>query len=215
MILDILIEHVFSTMHLKLGKNLCIGLAAGCLVVVLSSFGGYLLVREDRMQFGAVMFLLVPFVTGFVVSAVTRRPHRIACCCIVGSVITLTALLLLGWEGIVCIAMALPLLATGMTVGAVVGYYVIGRSRDRKAGLKMTLLIVLIGPFFIAAADRVERPYRRVQQIEVFKSKEVIAATPSETWKSFTRISSMSGSKPFLLRVGLPIPQQCFLEGTG
>ncbi|HEY5745106.1 MAG TPA: hypothetical protein VIU12_03430 [Chryseolinea sp.] len=64
-------------MHLKLGKNLSIGLAAGCLVVVLFSFGGYLLVREDRMQFGAVMFLLVPFVTGFVVSAVykTATPH--------------------------------------------------------------------------------------------------------------------------------------------
>ncbi|EEF57939.1 SRPBCC family protein [Pedosphaera parvula] len=194
-------------------SNVFNGILLGSLVGFAFAFGGYLLLRGDQREFGWVMFLLVPFVSGFAVAAVVRRPDRILACCITGGVLTLSILVVTGLEGIVCAFMAAPLIAAGMALGAFIGYHVRGKFIDRSGGPgSTTTVILLLCPFLIAAADRVERPFRSVQQRETFTSEVMVSGTPEQAWSFLERMDHLDGAKPFLLSVGLPLPQKCELD---
>lgn len=197
-------------------KNLLKGVLLGTTLGVLLQLGGYLLVRGARSEFGPVMFLLVPFVSGFAVAAVVRRPKRIAACCITGGIITFSAMLFFGWEGIVCCAMSSPLVAAGVAIGALIGYRVRGRFIDNLPDPnKTTLLLLILCPLFIAAADRVERPFRAVQQHEVFTTETTVTASPERVWDLVAEMHKLDGPRPFLLRAGLPNPTRCELNHPG
>ncbi|HEY5912449.1 MAG TPA: TIGR01777 family oxidoreductase [Verrucomicrobiae bacterium] len=197
-------------------QNLFKGVALGTVVGVLLQLGGYLLVRGARSEFGWVMFVLVPFVSGFAVSAVVRRPKRIAACCMTGGIITFSVMLFMGWEGIICCAMSSPLVAAGVAIGAFIGYKVRGRFIDKLDNPgKATLVLLLFCPLFIAAADRVERPWRAVQRREVFTTETTVAASPERAWELVAEMDKLDGPRPFLLRCGLPTPTRCELTYAG
>ena len=197
-------------------KNLLKGVLLGTTLGVLLQLGGYLLVRGARSEFGFVIFVLVPFVSGFAVAAVVRRPKRIAACCITGGIINFSVMLFVRWEGIVCCAMSLPLVAAGVAIGAFIGYKVRGRFIDNLPDPnKTTLLLLLLCPLLIAAADRVERPFRAVQQQEVFTTETTVAASPERTWELVAEMHKLDGPRPFLLRCGLPTPTRCELDHAG
>jgi hypothetical protein len=197
-------------------KNFNKGVLIGTALGVLLQLGGYLLVRGARTEFGWVMFIIVPVVSGFAVGAVVRRPKRILACCLTGGIITFSVMLFTGWEGIICCAMSLPLVATGVAIGALIGYQVRGRMIDNLPDPgKTTIVLLLLCPLFIAAADRVERPFRSVQQHEVFTTETTIAALPERTWDLVAQMHRLDGPRPFLLRAGLPTPTRCELDHPG
>ncbi len=194
-------------------SNLARGVALGTLLGALLQLGGYLMVRGDGSEYGWVMFVLVPFVSGFAVAAVVRYPLRILACCLAGGVLTFSVLLFTGWEGIICCIMSTPLMATGVAIGAFFGYMARGRLIDQMAAPgKASMMIVLACPLLIAAADHVERPYRSIQQREVFTTETLVAAPPDRTWELLARMAHLDGDRPFLLRVGLPVPIRCELD---
>jgi hypothetical protein len=178
--------------------------------------GGYWLVRGDRSEFGWVIFFLVPFVTGFTVAAIVRTPRRSVACAILTLVINFSVLFFTGMEGIICCLMAFPLVATGVAIGAWIGYLVRGRIIDRtQSPNRATLLVVLACPLFIAAVDQAERPFRAVQATETFTSETLVDATPDETWDLVARMDMLDGPQPFLLRAGLPVARRCELDHNG
>jgi hypothetical protein len=197
-------------------KNLVWGVLLGTVLGVFLQLGGYLLTRGARTEFGWVMFVVVPFVSGFAVGAVVRRPKRILACCLTGGIITFSVMLFTGWEGIICCAMSLPLVAVGVAIGAYIGYQVRGRVIDNlPAPAKTTMFLLLVCPLFIAAAEHIERPYRAVQQHEVFTTETTIQASPERTWDLVAQMQRLDGPRPFLLRVGLPTPTRCELDRAG
>lgn len=102
-------------------KNFQVGVILGTLIGVFLQLGGYLLVRGNQQELGLSMFVAVPFFSGFAVAAVVQRPGRISACCLVGGLITFSVMLFLGLEGIICCLMSLPLVAIGVTIGALIG----------------------------------------------------------------------------------------------
>ena len=197
-------------------KNFIQGVLLGTVLGVLLELGGYLLIRGAGTQFGWVMFVVVPFVSGFAVAAVVRRPKRILACCLTGGLITFSVMLYTGWEGIICCAMALPLVAFGVAIGALIGYQVRGRFIDKLAAPgATTLMLLLLCPLLIAAADRVERPFRAVQRHEVFTSETKVAGSPERIWELVAQMHKLDGPRPFLLRAGLPTPNRCELDHAG
>ena len=193
--------------------NFIKGVSIGTLVGVLLQLGGYLIVRGAREEFGVVMFLVVPFVSGFAVAAIVRQPNRIVACCLVGGITTFSVMLFMGWEGIICCVMSLPLVTFGVAIGAVIGYAVRGRFIDQLAAPgKATVILLLICPLYIAAADRIERPFRSVQRREVFTTETRLAASPERVWDLVAQMERLDGPRPFLLRAGLPTPTRCELD---
>lgn len=65
-------------------------------------------------------------------------------------------MLFTGWEGIICGAMSLPLVAIGVAVGAAIGYKVRGRFIDQMAAPgKTTIVLLLLGvPWSVGALPR-------------------------------------------------------------
>jgi hypothetical protein len=197
-------------------KNLLKGVLLGTALGVLLQLSGYLLVRGARSEFGFVMFLLVPFVSGYAVAAVVRRPKRIVACCITGGIITFSVMLFVRWEGIICCAMSSPLVAAGVAIGAFIGYRVRGRFIDKLPDPgKATLVLLLFCPLFIAAADRVERPFRTVQRREVFTTETTVAAPRERVWELVAEMHKLDGPRPFLLQCGLPTTTRCELDHAG
>lgn len=193
-------------------KNFVKGIALGTLVGVVLQLGGYLLVRHDGSQFGWAMFGAVPFVSGFTVAAIVRRPKRVLACSLAGGIVTFSVLLFTRWEGILCCLMSSPLVAAGMAIGAFIGYKVRGQFIDKMdAPGKASTLIVLLSPLFIAAADRIERPFIEAQEREVFMTETVVSASPERTWDLVAEMKALDGPRPFLLHVGLPVPTRCEL----
>lgn len=197
-------------------KNLLAGIVLGTALGVLLQLAGYLLLRGPGREFGFAMFLAVPFVSGFAVAAVVRRPKRIIACCWTGGIITFSVLLFTTWEGIICCAMSSPLVAGGVAAGAYFGYRFRGRYLDALPDPgKATILLVLLCPLLIAAVDRVERPYRSVERQEVFTTEIVLATTPERSWDLIVQMEKLEGPKPFLLWAGLPTPNRCTLDHAG
>jgi hypothetical protein len=73
----------------------------------------------------------------------------------------------------------------------------------------------LFCPLFIAAAERVERPFRAAQQREVFTTETTVAASPERTWELVAQMQMLDGPRPLLLRCGLPTPTHCELDHPG
>lgn len=198
------------------GKNFYAGVFLGTLVGVLLQFVGFLLVVGDGSEFGWAIFLIVPFVSGFAVAAIVRRASRVAACCTAGLIINFSVLFFTGLAGIVCCLMALPLVAAGVAIGAVFGYLLRGRFVDRMTSSgRKTALLLLCCPALIAAAERVERPFRSVERREVVTTETIVDATLEETWELLAEMPKLDGPRPFLLRLGLPVARRCELDRTG
>src|SRR3954463_6917367 len=61
--------------------------------------GGYLLVVGKHDSYAIVMFVLVPFISGFAIAAVTRDRVLVAACCLTTCLFTFLFLILFGLEG--------------------------------------------------------------------------------------------------------------------
>jgi hypothetical protein len=176
-------------------------------------FGGYFLCVGNHEDYGWVLFLLVPSVSGFAIAMVVRGTSCLIACSIVACLLTLAMLIAVGQEGYLCCLMALPLLLAGMAIGALIGFIVRGRFLEDSAhGNRNTLLLMLACPFLMAAANQAEKPWRGVQRHETFATHTHVSATPEDTWQRLVRFETMEGDKPFLLRVGLPVPETCTLD---
>jgi hypothetical protein len=175
---------------------------------------GYLLVVGNQESFASVMFLLVPFVSGFSIAAVTRSGALLTACCITTCIISLSVLIELGFEGYICCLMALPLIAIGMAIGALIGYLVRGRFLvSSPNGQRNTTLLMMAGPIVIVSANHLEKPHRSIERVERIATTIEVGATPEEAWRNIIRMPKLEGDRPFLLRIGLPVPNRCTLEG--
>jgi hypothetical protein len=196
-----------------LSKNCWLGSAVGVAVGVTTAMLGYLVSVNAHDSYGLVIFCLLPFLTGFSIAAVVRPKAILAASVVTAAVLIASILIVSGLEGYICVAMAAPIMGLGMGVGAIAGYFLIGRARERRRlGSMQKALLLLLMPVLMAAAEHVERPLRRGQRIETFTTKIHVKATPEVTWNSLTHISQLSGPKPFLLAIGLPVPTNCSLS---
>jgi hypothetical protein len=82
--------------------------------------GGFFLANMPKASgMGAVMFLLVPFCAGFAIAMVTRQPNTGWAAMLLAAIVSLVILVAGKFEGLLCAALAFPLLAVGLGVGPI------------------------------------------------------------------------------------------------
>jgi hypothetical protein len=198
------------------GLNLAWGLFAGIVTAVIFGVGGFLLVYNDQSYMGATLFLLVPIATGFATALVARRRNILTASLIIGLLFCTAILLLTGFEGFVCVLMSAPLIAIGLAFGALFGWlvrvHVLDKSRSSKT---LTLLLMLVTPMFLMGANRAEESLTRGPRTQTVSDTVVVDSAPEAVWNELKNMESITASKTFLMKIGLPVPVSCKTEGEG
>lgn len=195
-----------------------LGVCVGVLTAVVFGLGGFALVYNNVNnvfnQMGAVLFILVPFVTGFATALVTRRLEILFASLIIALLFCTAILLLLGLEGGVCVLMSLPLIAVGLTVGALLGLltrYLTKQWRQERQARFITLAVL---PFFLIGADRIEKS-QFSPRVETITNSFVTDASREKAWEQLKTFDRIEGTKGLLMTIGLPVPVSCSMSGDG
>ncbi|MBI3651677.1 MAG: hypothetical protein HY231_11725 [Acidobacteria bacterium] len=197
------------------------GILVGVLVGVIVGVGGYLLVRGNHQleyktlavgEFGIVMFVVIPILTGFSIAVVTKPPY-LRSGVIVSAILCLALLLCFGLEGLFCCVMASPILAFSLSIGAAIGYvvrkHILVKAKNQT---QVNLLVLAVIPFLISGANQIEKPFRQELRQEVITSEWQLAVPPEQAWNLIKEIDHLDGNQTFLHYLGLPTPTRCTLE---
>jgi hypothetical protein len=109
---------------------------------------------------GPVLFMLVPFATGFAIGILSQDTRSLIAASILAAMFALVMLIAWGWEGTLCVLMAIPLLFIGLGVGAALGLLfnkLITKFRGGNNNLTLTSVVLLSMPLLILAGHRVEK----------------------------------------------------------
>jgi len=205
-----------STLEKLDGKELLKSFSLGLATAVALGLGGFFLVYDRTGSMGLVLFLLLPSATGFATALVARLRSIVIASLLIGLMICTVILLITGFEGFVCVLMSSPILAVGMTLGALLGSLVRIQvlPRFRKPGIPIMLLLLVL-PLFLMGANSAETESRRTLRAETITDTTVLNGSPEEVWNDLKTMDSVRGTKTFLMKIGLPVPVSCKTEGEG
>jgi hypothetical protein len=193
-----------------------IGIVVGSTTAVVFGLGGFFLVNDATGSMGSVLFLALPFATGFATALVVRGKKLAAASLLVGLLICTAVLLITRMEGWVCVLMSAPLIAVALTIGALVGTLfrsmVIDRFQKKQLGIFLTLAVI---PFFLMGANSAEEQSRRALRPETITNSFVTDASREVVWNQLKTFDRIKGSKGLLMTIGLPVPVSCTMSGEG
>lgn len=176
------------------------GLLLAILVV-----GGILLLLMG--VYGWTIFVIFPMLLGALASYVFRPTTSGQAAMLGAGAVAFAAcsLLFVRWEGIICIVMALPLIAP---VGALGGWLMYEIEAAPLKPRSIPMLLVL--PFASLTWDVAAPP----TVFEVHSDIE-IAAAPERVWKHVVTFSELPEPDEWFFRAGLAYPKRARIEGSG
>jgi hypothetical protein len=187
----------------------------GTAVAVVFGVGGFFLVNDRTGGMGTVLFVLLPFATGFAVALMVEGKKVITASLLVGAIICTAILIMTRMEGWVCVLMSAPLIAVGLGVGAVIGV-IVREMFDRSSNTHfMSFLILAALPFLLMGANKAEEESRRTPRAETVANTLVVDAPREVVWEQLKTFDQIKGSKGLLMRIGLPVPVSCTMSGEG
>lgn len=201
--------HPFTTLPAWQGAlvGVGVGLAYGWL--------GFFAIRVlEAPRMGGVLFLLLPLVVGATIALVTPRP--IAGVSIISGtvalVICLISLVSIRAEGMLCALMAFPLIFGSLLLGVGIGL-VCRRFVREVRSMTTNYLVFLAMPALVLGGEGVQQKVFPQPRVQTIHTSVHLEATPEQVWSNIQSLDSLTGQKPFLMHVGLPIPQKCVLQG--
>ena len=198
-------------------KNSLKGVLTGGLTGIALGLGGFWLAEIPATHaMGWVMFFLVPLGAGFAITMVTQEPNRASAAAILATIVSLVVLVASGLETFLCVLLLFPLLLGALAAGIALGLLfckLSGKVGDKN--VTFTSVILLSIPLIVLAGHRAEISTLVHPRREIVTSTIHLDAKPSEVWTALRTFDSVTGAKPFLMYVGLPIPVRCSMQGNG
>ncbi|MDH3283424.1 MAG: hypothetical protein OEQ13_01680 [Acidobacteriota bacterium] len=172
---------------------------------------GFAFLALDLVGPGLSAFIALPLAMGLVSSLVLGSLRGSLLAGTLAVVVACAGLLFVGIEGLVCVVLASPLIFLSSAVGALAGALLTATVR------KKSFLVISLGIVAFAGTSTNELRFGSFGPAYTVIDSVEIEAPIEETWSSVASVSSVRGPKPFLLRLGLPVPLRCELqdEGTG
>ncbi len=167
--------------------------------------GGFLLLRSGL--YGLTIFILIPMAIG-AFGAACVKVETWWCGAGAGAFSNLLAVLVLfalGKEGLVCIAMTIPLV---LPLGAIGGVLMYHARASRLSPASGTMLVLL--PIGTIGFDTHAKP----PVFEVRSSIEIAAPT-DRVWRNVLTFSELPEPDEWFFRAGLAYPKRARIEGTG
>jgi len=156
--------------------------------------------------YGWTIFVLLPIVLGGFASWISepRTPGRAAGVGALSVAVALLLFLLAGWEGLICVGMALPLT---VPLGAVGGWLAYRMDSAHLTGSSAAMLLLLPA----SIAWDVKAP----PQVFAVHSAIEIAAPPEQVWRHVVSFPELPEPQEWFFRTGLAYPQRARIEGSG
>ena len=160
--------------------------------------------------YGLTLFVVLPVGVGGL-GAWIVRPKTQAKAIVAGMVANLIGCLgffAAGFEGAICIAMALPL---ALPLGALGGWLAYGMTQTRTPAGGATALLMLL-PLGLGALgfDTAAKP-----DIYEVRSSIEIAAPPERVWKNVVSFSELPAPTEWYFKTGIAYPIRAQIDGTG
>jgi hypothetical protein len=189
-------------------------IAAGSFLGIVIGLVGFFFSQVGTNGMGALIFCFFPITAGFIIGFLTRAAKAAGISALIALLGSLLLLIAAGKEGPLCALMAFGFLAVTIGSGALLGLAVRimvkpGRSQNMTIGMFM-----LVAPPLLFFAKQLEKPLLDRARIETVVNTIWVPDTIDHTWADIQSMDSIHGPKPWLMRVGLPIPQRCTLEKT-
>jgi uncharacterized membrane protein YhaH (DUF805 family) len=189
---------------LAIGATTLIGLA------------GVVLGTQFQANYGWGLFVAMPFCLGlFSVLIYSYRTPRTHSECVMVSIAPLVllgaGLLLLAFEGVICILMAAPLGLGLSALGGVVGYW-IQEARWRLKGRSVMMgLVLMVTPLWMGLDPKIQG---EPPLLAVSSSIEV-NAPPEVVWQNVVSFTEIPAQREWLFHTGIAYPIRATLAGKG
>ena len=156
-------------------------------------------------DYGPGLFIMVPFLTGFVI-AFTSRGRGMFKIMLLTSFLCSVLFLISGWEAILCILVTFPIVLIAMGTGAFLGYK-IAKKFILRYGNHMVILMSLTLMTLVGWTDREDREPRPLE----VKTSMKFYAPMEKVWNAVRESGQIDGNDYFLEFIGLPVPSNCVL----
>jgi len=193
------------------------GSAAMSLLIVLPIASVLAFVSSEVLQrYGWGLFVGLPFFVGLASSLLHgfRRPRTLAQCIGVSALATMLLaglLMVLAFEGLICILMAAPIGVALAILGAFVGYLIQRRPEGGRDAGPVVSSIALVLPALFGAESLADGP---PPPLEV-KSEVVVDAPPERVWEHVVCFAELPPPRELLFRLGVAYPLRAEIHGSG
>lgn len=184
-------------------KNLLIKINIAILFAGLTFY----LIRSGT--YGLTLFVVIPVALG-ALAALAVRPKTQQQAIMTGAIANVIAslgFLAFGLEGLMCVAMALPL---AVPLGALGGWLVYKSEQKRALAQGAVMILLLPAGLGTLGFDLAAKPH-----VFVVHSSLEIAAPPKLVWKNVVSFSELPPPKEWYFKSGLAYPERARIEGTG
>jgi uncharacterized membrane protein YhaH (DUF805 family) len=189
-------------------RSALFGIAIAALIcIAMVSFSVYLIA-----DYGAALFMGTPIIMGATSSFLYNRPHLRSwkSSILVAELSILLSgmiLLLFAFEGVICLAMLLPI-AGGMAIlGALIGFMIAAIDPQQSI---MILIPISLLPVLAGAESRI----RTVPLYEVLTTTE-INASPDQVWPHVVGFSDLPPPSNWYFQLGIAFPKRATIQGSG
>lgn len=170
---------------------------------------GFAFLHLGLATYGWAVFIILPIVLGLAIGALDNRAGKIVGL-LTGLAVFLVVLILMGLEGFVCILICLPLIIPFIFIGAIISKLA-RRIRSMKDDLRINVLVLPLVIFMIIAPAE-QLLTSNSEEIREVSTEIILPFSPEEVFDAVKSIDKVTGDKPFLMKLDLPIPQKCVLE---
>jgi hypothetical protein len=166
------------------------------------------------VEYSISFFFIFPFAAGFSIGLFTQgKTGKTKWYVIVlGLLIAFGFLIAMGFEGLICAALALPVILIVMLTGvwsARLYQKYVAREVNQPGAMKSILLPLII----LIVADKIESYMSSADDLNVAVTAITLPYAKELVFDEVKAMDKLDGEKSWLLQLGLPTPYKCELEG--
>lgn len=163
-------------------------------------------------DYGLAIFIFIPFLMGSLPSFVYSRKNELTWrkswkLALLTLTVCTASLLLFAIEGLICIAMALPIAILFQFIGCLLAYTYLNRSKNKD----MKPMFI-----FIALIPLVQWTEKNIQpEVKPVHTFIIIHASPEQVWKQVIEFPRLSAPSEYLFKAGIAYPTHATIQGSG
>jgi uncharacterized membrane protein YhaH (DUF805 family) len=167
-------------------------------------------------NYGWAVFVGIPFLLGLNSTLIygLHRPRSVGRCLLVAMLSNLlVGLALFGFavEGIICLAMAVPIAVTVGLFGGLVGYAIQRRVSVKATTLRVASMSFLLMPGLILAEYALGQP----APLHEVKTSIIVKSDPETVWKHVLTFSQLPPPTEAIFKTGIAYPIRADMYGVG